>query len=197
MKLKPYQFKKIIFATLFLIMNTTFSFNANAQKVSDFIFETYSVKEGLSQSSARVIYQDKLGYIWVGTESGINRFDGYEFKQYNHDIKNAQSRANGWIQEIREDAQGNLWTSDVNGHLCFLDRTKDVWKNYNIPIKDSLLNKNPKLPSYFGAINKMYVDDAKQEIWMATWGIGLLKFDIASKKYTPYLIHRLKGTVTN
>ena len=80
MKLKPYQFKKIIFATLFLIMNTTFSFNVNAQKVSDFIFETYSVKEGLSQSSARVIYQDKLGYIWVGTESGINRFDGYEFK---------------------------------------------------------------------------------------------------------------------
>jgi len=195
MKLKPYQFKKIIFATLFLIMNTTFSFNANAQKVSDFIFETYSVKEGLSQSSARVIYQDKLGYIWVGTESGINRFDGYEFKQYNHDIKNAQSRANGWIQEIREDAQGNLWTSDVNGHLCFLDRTKDVWKNYNIPIKDSLLNKNPKLPSYFGAINKMYVDDAKQEIWMATWGIGLLKFDIASKKYTPYLIHP-KDSVT-
>jgi ligand-binding sensor domain-containing protein len=176
-------------------MNTTFSFNANAQKVSDFIFETYSVKEGLSQSSARVIYQDKLGYIWVGTESGINRFDGYEFKQYNHDIKNAQSRANGWIQEIREDAQGNLWTSDVNGHLCFLDRTKDVWKNYNIPIKDSLLNKNPKLPSYFGAINKMYVDDAKQEIWMATWGIGLLKFDIASKKYTPYLIHP-KDSVT-
>ena len=195
MKLKPYQFKKIIFATLFLIMNTTFSFNVNAQKVSDFIFETYSVKEGLSQSSARVIYQDKLGYIWVGTESGINRFDGYEFKQYNHDIKNAQSRANGWIQEIREDAQGNLWTSDVNGHLCFLDRTKDVWKNYNIPIKDSLLNKNPKLPSYFGAINKMYVDDAKQEIWMATWGIGLLKFDIASKKYTPYLIHP-KDSVT-
>ena len=195
MKLKPYQFKKIIFATLFLIMNATFSFNANAQKVSDFIFETYSVKEGLSQSSARVIYQDKLGYIWVGTQSGINRFDGYEFKQYNHDIKNAQSRANGWIQEIREDAQGNLWTSDVNGHLCFLDRTKDVWNNYSIPIRDSLLNKNPKLPFYFGAINKMYVDDAKQEIWMATWGIGLLKFDIASKKYTPYLIHP-KDSVT-
>ena len=196
MKLKPHQFKKIIFATLFLIMNATISFNVNAQKVSDFIFETYSVKEGLSQSSARVIYQDKLGYIWVGTQSGINRFDGYEFKQYNHDIKNSQSRANGWIQEIREDAQGNLWTSDVYGHLCFLDRTKDIWKNYSIPIRDSLLNNNPKLPFYFGAINKMYVDDTKQEIWMATWGIGLLKFDIASQKYTPYLIHP-KDSVTH
>ena len=186
---------KPLLATLLLTSMLLISIKGDAQKLSDFIFETYSVKEGLSQSSSRVIYQDKLGYIWVGTQSGINRFDGYEFKQYNHDIKNSLSRANGWIQEIREDAQGNLWTSDVYGHLCFLDRKKDVWKNYSIPIRDSLLNKNPKLPGWFGAINKMYVDETKQEIWMATWGIGLLKYDITTQKYTPYLIHP-KDSVT-
>ena len=189
MPLLNYGSKKVALASLLFIMILSMPFIGHTQNLSDFIFETYSVKEGLSQSSARVIYQDKLGYIWVGTESGINRFDGYEFKQYNHDIKNSQSRANGWIQEIREDTQGNLWTSDVFGHLCFLDRSKDVWKNYSIPMRESLLNKNPKLPFYFGAINKMYVDDAKQEIWMATWGMGLLKYEIASQKYTPYLIH--------
>ena len=87
MKLKHHQFKRTIFATLFLIMNATFSFNANAQKVSDFIFDTYLIKEGMSQSTSMSIYQDKVGYIWVGTQAGVDRFDGYTFKQYAHDLK--------------------------------------------------------------------------------------------------------------
>ena len=50
MKRKPHQFQKIIFAALFLIMTATFSFKGHAQKVSDFIFEKYSIKNGMSQN---------------------------------------------------------------------------------------------------------------------------------------------------
>ena len=81
MNLKAHQSKKIIFAALFLIMTATFSFNANAQKVSDFIFEKYSIQNGLSQSQANCIYQDKLGYIWVGTQGGMNQYDGHGVKK--------------------------------------------------------------------------------------------------------------------
>jgi ligand-binding sensor domain-containing protein len=76
-------------------MNATFSFKGNAQKLSDFIFDKYSIKNGLSQSASICMYQDKLGYIWVGTQQGIDRFDGYTFKQYSHDIKNDFSRSAG------------------------------------------------------------------------------------------------------
>ncbi len=172
----------------FLICISLISY-VQAQRLSDFIFESYSVKDGLSQSSSRVIYQDKLGYIWVGTESGLNRFDGYEFKQYNHDIKNNQSRSNGWIQEIREDDNSNLWTSDANGGLSFLNRSKDVWENYRNPIRDSIRNTNKKLPIYLGVIAKMQIDNKKEKIWMATWGIGLLEFDITKKQFKQYLVH--------
>ena len=108
---------KPFLATLLLTSTLFISIKGGTQNLSDFIFESYSVKDGLSQSSAKVIFQDKLGYIWIGTESGINRFDGYEFKQYNHDIKNNNSRANGWIDDIKEDANGDLWTSDYFDHL--------------------------------------------------------------------------------
>jgi ligand-binding sensor domain-containing protein len=80
MNFKQYQYKKIIFAALFLIMNATFSIKGRAQKVSDFIFEKYTIQNGLSQSSPLSLYQDKLGYIWVGTQAGVDRFDGYNFK---------------------------------------------------------------------------------------------------------------------
>jgi len=97
MNLKTHQSKKIIFATLFLILSATFSFEGQAQKVSDFIFEKYSIKNGMSQNSANCLFQDKLGYIWVGSQAGLDRFDGYHFKQYSHDLKNEFSRASGWV----------------------------------------------------------------------------------------------------
>ncbi|MDE3255831.1 MAG: hypothetical protein KGN97_07620, partial [Bacteroidota bacterium] len=92
MKPKYPIFKKTIFV-LSLIVNLSFSFSGNAQKLSDFIFEKYTIKNGLSQSETKCIYQDKIGYIWVGTQQGVDRFDGYTFKQYSHDIKNEFSRA--------------------------------------------------------------------------------------------------------
>lgn len=179
---------KPFLATLLLTSTLFISIKGGTQNLSDFIFESYSVKDGLSQSSAKVIFQDKLGYIWIGTESGINRFDGYEFKQYNHDIKNNNSRANGWIDDIKEDANGDLWTSDWYGHLAVLRRSKDIWENYRIPIRDSLA-KIKALSGTSGTILKMSIDNEKQKIWMATNGIGLLEFDMGSKKYVQYLVH--------
>ena len=52
---------------------------ANAQNATDYTFETYKIKDGLSLGSTYTIYQDKLGYILVGN-IGIERFDGYVFK---------------------------------------------------------------------------------------------------------------------
>ena len=92
MKFKYQAFKKTVFAALFLMLNLAFSFKGNAQKLSDFIFEKYSIKNGMSQNSANCLFQDKLGYIWVGSQAGLDRFDGYHFKQYSHDLKNEFSR---------------------------------------------------------------------------------------------------------
>ena len=54
------------------------SFIVPTQNLSDFIFQTYSVKVGFSQSSAMVTFKDRLDYRWMRTESSIHRFDVYE-----------------------------------------------------------------------------------------------------------------------
>jgi len=189
MKLKHHQFKRTIFATLFLIMNATFSFNANAQKVSDFIFDTYLIKEGMSQSTSMSIYQDKVGYIWVGTQAGVDRFDGYTFKQYAHDLKNDKTRSTGWVLDIAEDKEGNIWTVDNQGHFSKLDRVSDQWTNFNIPFRDSLIKANKTLKYFFGTPRSIYVDSLTNQVWLGTNGIGLLSYNINTKKITQFLIH--------
>jgi ligand-binding sensor domain-containing protein len=189
MKLKSYQFKRIIFASLFLIMNTTFSFNANAQKVSDFIFDTYLIKEGMSQSTSMSIYQDKVGYIWVGTQSGLDRFDGYTFKQYAHDLKNDQTRSVGWVLDITEDKEGNIWTVDNQGHFSKLNRASDKWTNFTLPFRDSLVKTNKSLRYNFGTPRNIYIDTLTNQVWLGTYGIGLVSYNPITKKLTQFLVH--------
>jgi len=189
MKFKYQQFKRTIFAALFLIMSATFSFNANAQKVSDFIFEKYSIQNGLSQSSPLSLYQDKLGYIWVGTQAGVDRFDGYNFKQYSHDIKNEFSRSSGFVFAITEDKKGNIWTADFGSHISYLNRSNDHWENISILIGDTLIKSNKRIPGNFTKGISIYVDDIKNALWIGTTGTGILNYDIASKKFTQYLVH--------
>ena len=189
MNLKAHQSKKIIFAALFLIMTATFSFNANAQKVSDFIFEKYSIQNGLSQSQANCIYQDKLGYIWVGTQAGVDRFDGYKFKQYSHDLKNEFSRASGWVIDIKEDDKGNIWTSDTYGNIAYLNRINEHWENISIYVRDTLLKSNKTLPYRFGEASSLLVDNKTKSLWIGSRGTGLLNFDISTKKFKQFLVH--------
>ena len=57
-------------------------------------FDTYSLDDGLSQSSVTGIVQDKYGFIWISTQDGINRYDGYSFKTFKNNPVNANSIPN-------------------------------------------------------------------------------------------------------
>ena len=189
MKINYQQYKKIAFTALFLMLNLAFSLQGNAQKLSDFIFEKYTIKNGLSQSATMCIYQDKLGYIWVGTQQGIDRFDGYSFKQYSHDIKNEFSRASGWVIDIQEDEKGNIWTSDTYGHISFLNISNDHWENITLPVRDSLFKLNNKLPQRLGLGTSLYFDSKAKTLWIGSYGTGLLEYKVQSKKFNQYLVH--------
>ncbi|MGE0078807.1 MAG: two-component regulator propeller domain-containing protein [Bacteroidales bacterium] len=75
----------------------------------------FTVNQGLSQSVIYTIYQDSRGFIWVGTQDGLNRFDGYSFVKYLHNPTDTNSISDSWIYSITEDKEGNLWIGTRRG----------------------------------------------------------------------------------
>ena len=183
------RFHPLITLTVLVWIQIGLSINVQAQKIADFMFDSYLVKDGMSQSTPLSIYQDKVGYIWVGTQSGVDRFDGYTFKQYTNDIKNNYSHSPGWVRDITEDEAGNIWTTDIYGHFSVLDRATDRWTNYRLPVRDSLLKLNPKLPYQYGSPTGIYVDSKTSKVWLATRGTGLVSYDQTTKRYNQFLVH--------
>ena len=132
--------KKIL--TMVCIISFISISTSYANIIENFNFKNITIEDGLSQSTVKTIYQDIKGYIWVGTDAGLNRYNGYEFKQYKHDEYNKNSISHNYIIDIAEDKNGRIWISTING-LTRIDTDKDEIKNYYSE-KDNgnLLNSN-------------------------------------------------------
>src|SRR3989304_1778799 len=72
-------------------------------------FEQFNLEEGLSHSTVNAILQDRMGFLWIGTQDGLNRYDGYNFKVYKPDADDPTSLGDRWITSLAEDSQGYLW----------------------------------------------------------------------------------------
>ena len=83
-------------------------------------FEHFTSENGLSENFVYTIYQDKKGFLWIGTHDGLNRFDGYNFKKFRHDPADSNSIPDNTIYSICEDREGNLWMG-TNAGLCKYD----------------------------------------------------------------------------
>lgn len=114
------------------------SFNKNLK------FARYSIGIGLSSNAQRCIVQDKEGFIWIGTDDGLNRFDGYNFKVYRRIDNDPTSLRSNMINCLFIDTKGTLWVGTHAGGLGKYNREKDNFYNYTTNINDStaLLNND-------------------------------------------------------
>ena len=90
----------------------------------------FSISDGLSNNTINTILQDSDGYLWVGTEDGLNMFDGYFFKTYYHSPKDTLSICSNVITGLLQDKKGNLWIATCNG-LDTYDKNTDMFIHYN------------------------------------------------------------------
>jgi ligand-binding sensor domain-containing protein len=132
---------------------------AIAQYPTDYTFESYKIKEGLSEGGTYSVFQDHLGYIWVGT-IGLERFDGYTFKNYRSSVFDSAAIASGQKRVIKEDAQQNLWVC-TEQTISKLHRATDTWKNFeNKKITDRLSDI-----SFEKGTNLVYVTTYNDGLW--------------------------------
>ncbi|MBQ6800903.1 MAG: hypothetical protein IJP08_07350, partial [Bacteroidaceae bacterium] len=89
------------------------------------MFRHIEADEGLSNSQVNTILQDSRGYMWFGTSSGLNRYDGYQMKVYRSSRQDVRSLPDSYIRDIREDAEGNLWVLTSVGYALYNPLTDD------------------------------------------------------------------------
>ena len=120
--------KKLIATTLVGITVLTPINKLSYAQSKNLIFNNINIEQGISQSTIEAIFQDSEGYIWLGTNDGLNRYNGYEFKIYNYEEYQNSISHNG-ITDITEDKYGNIWVNTVSGVNKINKKTEKI-SNY-------------------------------------------------------------------
>lgn len=89
-----------------------------------YFFSGYSISDGLSQSVVNCIFQDSKGYIWFGTQNGLNKYNGYTFEVFTCNPNDSNSITNNWINGIAEDKEANLWIATKGGLVKYTRKEK-------------------------------------------------------------------------
>ena len=110
------QSKKIIFVILFFYFFPCLSGAQNKR--------LFDHNEGLSNSLINQVFQDHVGFIWVATEDGLNRFDGIRYTSYLHKPGKKNSLRSNFVTSLAEDQEGNLWVGQIDGLQIYNDETE-------------------------------------------------------------------------
>lgn len=148
-------FKKLICCTLLIF---TFSFKLLAENKANFIFTSAELNQQLSQKSIRQVFQDSTGYLWVVTQEGIARYDGYELVKFVHDPRKPHSLSSDNVRAVIQDKKNRLWIATDGGGLNLFDATNQTftaWQHKTLTTSSPLSNR----------IMSMMLDD-NGDIWL-------------------------------
>lgn len=145
----------------------------------DLKFQRYTVLDGLSTGYIHCILQDQRGFMWFGTDMGLNRFDGYTFKTYLADEDDPNSLNDNLITTIIEDSKGRLWigSSSIKGGLHMYNRDKDNFIRI-LPDPDRPANPGEN-------IIRSIAEDGGGNVWLATNdGMKMFAPDLGTAGFT-------------
>src|SRR5471030_354987 len=103
---------------------------ARAQN-NQFQFSHLDINNGLSHNQVTCIFKDDKGFIWFGTLSGLNRYDGYKFKIFKHAVGDTTALYDDYIVNISEGPEDKLWVETRNGFNIYDPATEKFSHNIN------------------------------------------------------------------
>jgi PAS domain S-box-containing protein len=126
---KPVPFMRLVMLVRLLLLCAIFPVLAKGQQ-PDIQFEHLSMKDGLSMNPVMAIVQDKKGFLWFGTQDGLNRYDGYQIKVFKTKENDSLSLSDNFITSLVVDSSGNLWVGTLNGGLNRYDSRTGTFTRY-------------------------------------------------------------------
>ena len=124
---------------------------------SSYIFHHLETKDGLSNNTVKAFLRDSYGFLWIGTEAGLNRYDGNGFNVYTTRFGILKSLVTNDIIDLQEDGLGNIWVYFGYTYMVY-DRDKDC---FNPDIKQLLHNLGIQSED-----NSRVFVDRKRNIWV-------------------------------
>src|SRR4028118_1913614 len=119
----------LVYYLLIFCLLLSVRFPVYAQQIKE-KFEHISIQQGLSQSVINCIFQDSRGFIWIGTQQGLNKYDGYTFKTYLFEETNPHSISGNTIRCIYEDRKGFLWIGTEGKGLNRFNRETEKFQRF-------------------------------------------------------------------
>jgi len=141
-------------------------------------FSHLTTDDGLAQNSISAILQDRRGFMWIGTQNGLSRFDGYRFITYQHDPDNPNSLHNNSVSSLIEDEQGHIWIVGRQGVTIF-DPLTETFTPYQLN-----RNRPPGLanPGFFSIFQ-----DSQGDFWFGgPPPASLFKLESTTQTIIPY-----------
>ncbi|MCP5106514.1 MAG: hypothetical protein GY950_24230, partial [bacterium] len=162
-----------VLAMLWLITGGALSVPLKAQK-----FERLSVEQGLSHDSVYAIGQDAQGFMWFGTEDGLDKYDGYNITSFHHDPSNPNSLSSNDASEIYIEPSGIIWFATWGGGLNRYDPKTHTFKRFrHDPANPDSLSQD-RIETICPGQNGV--------LWIGTETGGLNKFDKTTERFTRY-----------
>lgn len=174
-------------ALLFLIVLLLLVYQPVYGQISKQIkFNHLSLENGLSDNIVTCFLRDSHGFLWIGTQNGLNRYDGYSFTVYQDDPNDPKSLTGNWISDMVEDAQGNIWIATSNGTLNRYDYKSDWFEPY--AVTDS---------NYFYLMVKDLFIDKNNNLWVAILREGLYKYNSSTGLFKAYKANGTRGSISS
>lgn len=174
--------------SVLLLAITLFTASPTRLQAAGFTFRHYEIKHGLSSNTVYGIIQDKEGYIWIGTDDGLNRFDGREFKVFRTGVREPGSLLGNHIYSLFQDRDGWIWVGTDRG-LCWYDPTNDRFEPFIHPKESGI-----RVTEAVQFINQ----DKEGCIWFSVYQDGVYRYDKESNTLKQYdfkddIISRTRG----
>ncbi|MDY0081876.1 MAG: two-component regulator propeller domain-containing protein [Ignavibacteriaceae bacterium] len=158
-----------IFFYVWILLLLLFGNKNFAQSIS---FGQISAQKELSNRFVNCLIQDRTGFIWFGTDDGLNRFDGYEIKVHRNNPEDAFSISENIIWALCEDHSGNLWIGTKSGGLNKYDYRTNKFQHWNL---ESVKSDKISITYIF--------EDSEHRIWIGTYRNGIYRFDPEQNKF--------------
>ncbi|MDA3882230.1 MAG: SpoIIE family protein phosphatase [Bacteroidales bacterium] len=142
------------------------------------LFESVTMDDGLSQVCVNAIMQDTTGFLWFGTQDGLNYYDGYTFKVYKPNLSDSTSITSNNITSIFQDSYGKIWIGTVGGGLNVFNPLSETFSHYMHDSTDEQSLGSNDVYTIF--------EDSDRDLWIGTYGGGLNLFNREKHNFTVY-----------